>query len=87
MAATAAVVLSFTIGTLRSSQSSRAAGLFGFSKDGFSDDVPVGCKHRGSSSILDGDLFHEAGYVRWRGSPLSYDLGGLRFDDPMIVLS
>ena len=35
--------------------------VFVFSEDGFGDDVPVGCKHRRSSSILDGDLFHEAG--------------------------
>ena len=34
--------------------------MFLFSEDWFGDDVSVGCKHRRSSSVFDGDLFHEA---------------------------
>ena len=34
--------------------------MFLFAEDWFGHDVSVSCEHQRSSSVLDGDLFHEA---------------------------
>ena len=61
MAAVAAVVLSFTIGTSRSSQSLRAARLRVFFGGWIWRCCPCRLQvHRKSLSVLDGDVFHEA---------------------------